>query len=58
MACNHCKASVEKAIAAIEGVSSVDVNLADGKATVKGTFDKSKVIDAVTAIGFSIKEEV
>ncbi len=56
MACNHCKASVEKAVTAIEGVKSVEVTLADGKATVKGRFDKEKVIDTVKSIGFSIKE--
>lgn len=56
MACNHCKANVEKAVSAIEGVESVEVILADGKATVKGTFDRKKVIDAVESIGFSIKE--
>lgn len=56
MACNHCKASVEKAIAAVEGVSSVYVDLAKGTAVVEGTFDKEKAIKAVEEIGFAIKE--
>ena len=57
MACNHCKASVEKALAAIEGVEGVTVNLTDGKAVVEGTFDKENAIKAVEAIGFAITEE-
>ena len=57
MACNHCKASVEKALATIEGVEGVTVNLADGKAVVEGTFDKENAIKAVEAIGFAITEE-
>lgn len=54
MACNHCKANVEKALRAIKGVEDVEVNLVDGRATVKGSFDKAKAVEAVEAIGFSI----
>ena len=57
MACNHCKASVEKALTAIEGVESVTVDLAEGKAAVEGSFDKEEAIKAVEAIGFNIAEE-
>ena len=56
MACNHCKASVEKALLAIDGVTSVTVDLVEGTATVEGTFDKNAAITAVEAIGFGIKE--
>ncbi|MBO7660824.1 MAG: heavy-metal-associated domain-containing protein, partial [Bacteroidaceae bacterium] len=30
MTCNHCKASVEKALSSVEGVEKVEVDLAKG----------------------------
>lgn len=56
MACNHCKANVEKVLLAIDGVTSVTVDLVEGTATIEGTFDKNAAITAVEAIGFGIKE--
>jgi copper chaperone len=41
MTCGHCKMSVEGALDEIEGVSSVEVDLATGKVNV--TYDESKV---------------
>ena len=52
MSCNHCKMSVEKAIAGIEGVESVTVDLPVGMAYVDGSHDGQKLIDAVKALGF------
>ena len=52
MSCNHCKMSVEKAIAGIEGVESVTVDLPGGMAYVDGSHDGQKLIDAVKALGF------
>ena len=34
MMCNHCKASVEKVLTAVPGVSAVEVDLAGNSATV------------------------
>lgn len=56
MACNHCKANVEKALRAIEGAESVTVSLVDGTALVEGNIDKAKAMEAVEALGFAIKE--
>ena len=52
MSCNHCKASVEKAIAAVEGVEYVEVSLTRGIAHVQGNHDPEAVIKAVSDIGF------
>lgn len=41
MTCDHCKATVEKALQSIDGVSLAEVNLEDG--TVKVTYDSLKV---------------
>ena len=54
MTCNHCKASVEKAIGSVEGVEAVEVDLSSGKAYVHGQHDADAVIEAVKSIGFKI----
>lgn len=56
MRCNHCKASVEKAISALEGVSAVSVNLNSGIVEVEGVnVAKQTVYDAVRPLGFEIE---
>lgn len=52
MNCPHCQESVRKAIAAVEGVQSVSVNLHSGIATVEGDPDDNSVCAAVSAAGF------
>ena len=54
MTCNHCKASVEKALSSVEGVEKVEVDLAKGIAYVQGNHNTQAALDAVNAIGFSI----
>ena len=53
MTCEHCRASVTKAIEAVPGVKSVQVDLAGGKAEWSGEgVDPEKVKNAVREIGF------
>lgn len=52
MNCPHCQNAVRKAIAAVEGVGTVEVDLQAGLATVEGTADHSAIIEAVHAAGF------
>ncbi|MDE6018534.1 MAG: permease [Muribaculaceae bacterium] len=52
MNCPHCQNAVRKAIAAVEGVDTVEVDLHAGLATVDGSVDHAAVIDAVHAAGF------
>jgi copper chaperone CopZ len=48
MACEHCEATVARAISAIDGVSDVKVVLADKQATV--TYDPERTsIDVIKA---------
>ena len=54
MNCSHCKASVEKAIAGLQGVDSVEVDLPSGLATVSGEIEDSKITEAVRLAGFDI----
>lgn len=54
MACPHCKASVEKAVAAVEGVEAVEASLADACATVRGTANVADLQKAIEAAGFEV----
>ena len=53
MQCNHCKASVERTVGAIDGVTSVDVSLTDGTVTVSGNVDPATVVEQVEGLGFN-----
>ena len=57
MQCNHCKANAEKAIQAVAGVESVEIELASGMAALQGTFDSEEVIAAVEEIGFKVNRD-
>ena len=57
MSCNHCKASVEKALKTLEGVEQARVDLQ--KAQVEVEFDPEKISEeelrgAVTAAGYQV----
>lgn len=53
MHCIHCAKGVKLAIASIEGVDSVTVDLEAKRAVVKGTASDSDIIKAIDSIGFS-----
>lgn len=52
MACSHCKARVEKAAAAVAGVSTAVADLAAHTLTVEGTAENAAVASAVSAAGY------
>lgn len=56
MMCNHCKANVERALSAVEGVTSVEVDLAAGTARVEGTFDPETIIATIRQLGYEYVE--
>ncbi len=55
MYCNHCKASVEKAVGGLKGVTAAEVNLGAKTVTVTGTATADEVRKAVEAAGFEFK---
>lgn len=57
MACGHCRARVENAIAALEGVESVTVSLEEKSAEVEGDISDEAVIEAVKSVGFECEPE-
>ncbi len=56
MSCNHCKASVEKAMQALPGVSAVDVNLSTGEVRYEEStpLEKDAIRKAIATIGFEV----
>jgi len=52
MQCQHCKATVEKAVGSLSGVTSVTVDLASGNVAVEGTVTRNEVQQAITEAGF------
>lgn len=56
MSCMHCVARVEKALAAVEGVTDVTVSLEKGEAVVGGSFDVAAAVKAVTDAGYDCAE--
>lgn len=59
MTCNHCKASVEKAVGALDGVQSVEVILAENKVNVElnsSVVTKETLKNTIEDIGFDVVE--
>lgn len=57
MSCGHCKAAVEKAVSALDGVSSVQVDLADKKVVVNFNPDKvneNTIKEAIADQGYDV----
>ena len=52
MSCAACSARVEKAVSAVEGVSSCSVSLLTNSMGVEGTAKPSDIIKAVTDAGY------
>lgn len=56
MSCNHCKASVEETLGKMDGIESVNVDLASGKVDYKETspVELENIRKAVEKIGFEV----
>ena len=52
MRCIHCAKGVKRAIADIDGVEQVVVDLDNGTAVVKGRVSEAQVVAAVDSVGF------
>ena len=52
MMCAHCKANVEKGLAALPGVEKVTVDLAKGTALVEGSIPDQLIIDCINDLGY------
>lgn len=55
MSCSHCRAAVETALGRVPGVEGVSVDLAEGKAEVRGRADLADLLAAVQAEGYGAR---
>ena len=58
MSCSHCKACVEKAAFALEGVVFAVANVAKKELVIEGSVDESALKTAVEEAGFEFGGEV
>lgn len=55
MTCGHCKAMVEKNLAKLPGVESVQADLASGRTVIAGTVDLDAARGVITDLGFEME---
>lgn len=56
MSCNHCKANVERNLSRMAGVTSVQVDLAQGVAFVEGNAAADAIVAAVEQLGYECEQ--
>ena len=57
MTCGHCKASVERALGGLPGISKVEVELSGGRVAVQAdpaAITDAQIREAIDAIGFEV----
>ena len=54
MSCNHCVGHVKEALEGLDGVSSVQVNLAEKNAVVETTVDDEKLKEVIEDEGYDV----
>lgn len=56
MSCGHCKMRVEKALATLEGVDAVAVNLDEGFAEINDTkgYDNQVLVELIDEAGYDV----
>lgn len=52
MTCGHCQGRVERALRAVSGVTEVEVDLAAGRASIRGNADAEALVAASTEAGY------
>ena len=58
MSCSHCKACVEKAAFALEGVVYAEANVAKKELVIEGSVDESVLKTAIEEAGFEFGGEI
>ncbi|MCK8516721.1 heavy-metal-associated domain-containing protein [Methylonatrum kenyense] len=56
MDCGHCKQAVEKAVSGIDGVQSVQVELAGARVTVTGDVRPETVVETIRGAGYAASQ--
>ncbi len=56
MTCDHCKARIQSALLALEGVQEVRVDLKSKQVEVSGEVPRDRVIQAIQQVGYTVEE--
>lgn len=54
MHCNHCKNNAEKAILAVDGVESVEINMSNEETVIYGNPDRNDIANSLKSLGFDV----
>jgi copper chaperone len=57
MTCGHCSQAVTRALAAVAGVTAVQVSLEKGEARIEGDADPGQLIRAVRSEGYGAEAD-
>lgn len=52
MSCNHCKASIEKAIKGVDAAAQIDVDLDAKTVAVESRIAEAAIVDAIKDAGY------
>lgn len=53
MSCDHCKATIEKALAEVPGAGPVHVDLVSQQVTTEGAAEAGTIVAALEKVGYS-----
>ncbi|MEW8955656.1 heavy-metal-associated domain-containing protein [Clostridium sp.] len=54
MSCGHCVGHVKEALTEVEGVTSVDVDLASKTAVIEGEISDDKIKEVIDEVGYEV----
>lgn len=54
MSCGHCVGHVKEALIEVEGVTSVDVDLASKTAVIEGEISDDKIKEVIDEVGYEV----
>ena len=54
ISCGHCKNAIEAEVGALEGVSSVDVDIDTKQVTVDASADDAQIREAIEEAGYEV----
>ncbi len=58
MSCNHCKMNVEKNLAKIQGVKTINVDLAKNTVLIEGDVDMQLIAQTINELGYEFKGQI
>ncbi|MEX0663824.1 MAG: heavy-metal-associated domain-containing protein [Acidimicrobiia bacterium] len=56
ISCDHCKQTIEQAVAAVSGVADVHVDIDARTVTVEGAASEHAVEQAITNVGYEVAD--